>query len=56
VARDQNRNGRKRKIDSPYLWTGLHAKHFLSVKRKAWSSKLFDSIAVHPLVLRDHEI
>ena len=46
VARmqDGNKGGRRRKIDSPYMWTGTHAKHFLAVKRRGWDSKLFSDV------------
>ncbi len=53
VARghDANRGGRRRKIDSPYMWTGGHAKHFLLAKRQAWAGKLFAQLIIHPLTL-----
>jgi hypothetical protein len=53
VARghDANRGGRRRKIDSPYMWTGGHAKHFLLAKRQAWAGKLFAQLIMHPLTL-----
>ncbi len=50
-AHDANKGGRKRKIDSPYMWTGLHAKYFLLAKRYAWEHKLFEQLFKHPLVL-----
>ena len=56
VARvhDAHKGGRKRKIDSPYMWTGLHAKYFLLAKRHGWASHLFEELINHPLAL--HEI
>lgn len=53
VARshDANKGGRRRKIDSPYMWTGLHAKYFLLAKRYTWENKLFDEMLKHRLCL-----
>ncbi|KAM3574394.1 hypothetical protein VYU27_003687 [Nannochloropsis oceanica] len=53
VARshDAHKGGRRRKIDSPYMWTGLHAKYFLLVKRYTWENKLFDEMLKHRLCL-----
>jgi hypothetical protein len=57
VARlhDAHKGGRVRKIDSPYMWTARHAKHFLSVKRRGWETRLFDQIMVSPLVYREED-
>lgn len=49
VVLSEKEGGKKiRKVDAPYMWTGLDMLNFLRVKKLAWDSRLFSGLPTPP--------